>query len=77
MSISVTSLRADIYKTFERIAETDEPVLVHHKGALYRITKEREGFNPDAIVTRPNAIVGDPDELVSVDFADAWPPGEL
>jgi hypothetical protein len=64
--LSLTSLRKQLYRVFDRVLETGVPVEVERNGrtviiAPGQITGAKLGSLP-----RRNGIVGDPDELVKV-----------
>lgn len=74
MPISLTELRANLYKMFDRILETGEPIEISRNGHLFRISVVPPRSKLDNLVDRPDLIVGDPNDLVSVDWSTEWKP---
>jgi len=74
-TITASALRADIYRVIERVARTGQPVDVTSKGGRVRIIAVDEPPpRLDALTPHPDAVVGDLDEFVHVDWSDEWRP---
>lgn len=78
--ISASQLRQDIYRLLDRVLETGEPLEIERSGQrlivipapahLTVATQARlQGIRP-----HPDAVTGDPADLVDVGWADAWRP---
>lgn len=71
--VTPSQLRQDVYRLLDRVLETGEPLEIIRKGRRLRLVLE--GPAPDrlaAIQVNPEVIVGDPGELVSMDWSDDW-----
>lgn len=69
--INVTELRQDIYHKFDDVIAKQEPLLVDRKGHILKIiplgrTSRIASLEPQELV------VGDADDLVHIDWSDAW-----
>lgn len=73
MKISATKLRANIYKVLDAAIETGEPVEVERKGVVLRIVPPRRKRDLSKVPKR-QCIVGDPEELVHMDWSEHWKP---
>lgn len=80
MTITPTQLRADLYRLLDQVIETRQPLLVHRGGATVRISLVEPAVDEaDPLNVPPlceNLIVGDPAELVSMDWLPYWTAGK-
>lgn len=74
MPISASSLRADIYRILERVARTGQSVEVTSKAGRVRIVAVDPPSRLANLSSHPDAIVGDPDDLVHLDWSGEWQP---
>lgn len=72
--LSVSALRADIYRIIDRVVRTGQPVEVTHKGRKVRIVPVGPRSRLDNLTPHPDDIVGDPEDLVHVDWSGEWRP---
>ena len=74
MPITATQLRSNLYRVLDAILESGEPVEIVRHGRRLRIVPDEPACRLDRLQKRPEAIVGDPDELVAIDWTDTWQP---
>lgn len=74
MVVTASSLRADIYRILDSILETGEPVEIERNGQRLRIVPAEPRSKLDRLVSRPGLILGDPEELVHIEWSDEWKP---
>lgn len=72
MKITATRLRQNLYRILDEVLETGEPVEIERKGKILRIVPEKQGSIFDRIEGHPDLIVGDPEELVHIDWSSYW-----
>lgn len=74
--LSASELRADIYRILDGILRTGRPVEVERRGRLLRIVAvDREPAGRlESLRPHPDAVVGDPEELVHLDWSGEWRP---
>ncbi|MEQ1500575.1 MAG: type II toxin-antitoxin system Phd/YefM family antitoxin [Myxococcota bacterium] len=72
--MKASELRADIYRVLDRVLETGIPVEIERNGRVLRIVAEPLGSRLDRLVPHPDAVVGDLDELVHLDWSSEWRP---
>ena len=73
MRKTATDLRAHLYAVLDHVAKTGETVEIVRSGVeLCIVRKESVRKRKNASRSLPNLIVGDPDELVHME----WPWGE-
>ncbi|MEZ4269143.1 MAG: type II toxin-antitoxin system Phd/YefM family antitoxin [Myxococcota bacterium] len=74
MAVSISKLRSDIYRLIDEVLATGEPLEIERRGQILRITREQPASKIDRIVPIPGLIVGDPQDLVSIDWSEHWKP---
>ncbi len=69
MKRTATDLRAHLYEVLDHVAKTGRPVNVVRDGVELSIVRREPVKKAKAPRTLPNLIVGDPDDLIHVE----WP----
>lgn len=76
MKITASKLRENIYKVLDSVLETGAPVEIERRGRKLRIVPvddpPRSKLN--RLQPHPDAIVGDPEDLVHLDWSPEWKP---
>jgi hypothetical protein len=71
-------LRQTVYAVLDAVLETGVPAEIRRKGRLLRIVAVDESPNRLArlqnLPARPDLIIGDPEDLVDVDWYGLWEP---
>ena len=74
--ISATELRQDVYNILDQVVETGQPVDIERKGKRLRIVLLPEvAANRLGVLSSladADLIVGDPEELVHMDWSEGW-----
>ncbi|MDN5789540.1 MAG: type II toxin-antitoxin system Phd/YefM family antitoxin [Micrococcales bacterium] len=71
--VTPSQLRQDIYRLIDHVLDTGEPLEINRKGRRLRLVLDEPRPNRlAAIHTNPGVIVGDPEELVSLDWSGEW-----
>jgi hypothetical protein len=74
MSITASALRANVYRLLDEVLESGRPLEIERKGKVVVIAPKEEQSIWDRLPRRDGAIVGDPDELVHMDWSAEWNP---
>jgi hypothetical protein len=74
MGIPASTLRADIYRLLDRVLETQQPLEIDRKGQKLLIVPAEPSPKLDRLPRRDDAIVGDPADLISLDWSGEWRP---
>lgn len=74
MAITASKLRADVYRLLDEILATGQPLEIERKGKILVISPKEEQSIWDRLPRREGAIVGDPDELIHMDWSSEWNP---
>ena len=72
MPISLTKLRADLYQIVDQVIETGLPVDIERNGKKIRIMALEKKSKLNNIKQHPGTIVGNPEELVHLDWSLEW-----
>lgn len=74
MELTATQLRANLFKTLDAILETGEAVEIIRHGRKIRITADPPTSRMARLTPHPDAIIGDPEDLVHMDWSKEWKP---
>lgn len=69
-TVTPTELRTNIYKLLDEILETGLPLEIKKGKRRLRIVPVEPADKLANLVSRPEAICVDPEELVSIDWSD-------
>lgn len=76
MVMTASRLRENVYKLLDEVVATGRPLEVERKGKLLRIipveTRSKLGR-----LKKHDLIVGDPEDLVHIDWSSEWNPEPL
>lgn len=73
MTVTASKLRQDIYQLLDRVLETGQPLEIERKGRKLRIVPA-EPVSRLARLSKRDCILGDPEQLVSIDWSSEWKP---
>jgi len=68
---SATKLRENLYAVLDEVLATGVPAVVKRKGRRIRIIAEEPPSKLDRL-ERHDAVVGDPEDIVHLDWSSAW-----
>jgi prevent-host-death family protein len=77
MALTASKLRANVYRLLDEVLETGKPLEIERNGkVLVIVPKElnEKGSIWDRLPRREGFIVGDPDELIHIDWSSEWNP---
>lgn len=74
MSISASKLRENIYRLLDQVLETGVPLVIERNGRTLRIVPTEQPDRMSRLVRRPDVVVGDPEDLVHLDWSSEWRP---
>lgn len=74
MSITVTELRANLYRLIDEVIETGQPLVVERNGHKVVIERSPVESKLARLVRRDFVIKGDPEDLVHIDWSGEWRP---
>lgn len=74
MALSASKLRSDVYRLLDEVLETGRPLEIERKGKTLVIAPKEKESIWDRLPRREGAIIGDPDELIHMDWSSEWNP---
>ena len=74
MALSASKLRADVYRLLDEVLETGKPLEIERNGKVLVIVPRETESIWDRLPRREGFIVGDPDELIHIDWSSEWNP---
>jgi hypothetical protein len=72
MAITASKLRENVYRVLDQVLATGEPVEIERNGRRLFIVADQPPSRLGKLVRRPDVIVGDPEELVHLDWSEEW-----
>ena len=72
--LTATNLRAELFKTLDRVAATGETVEVVRPAGTVRIVAAVPGNRLSRLVAHPGTVIGDAADLARLDWAGVWQP---
>ena len=73
MTVTVTQLRKDVYRLFEKALRSGEPLRVTCKGQTFQVVPPRVKSFAERMKKR-DVLRCDPEELVHLDWSKEWKP---
>lgn len=74
--VTPSQLRADVYRLVDEVLETGIPLQINRRGRkLLLVAEEPVVDRLSRIRGNPNVIVGDPEDLVHMDWSGEWSAG--
>ena len=74
MAVTASQLRANVYRLLDDVLESGRPLEIERKGKILVIAPQEPRSLWDRLPRREGAIVGDPDELIHIDWSSEWNP---
>jgi prevent-host-death family protein len=76
MPISITKLRADLYKIVDQVIETGLPIEIERHGQKVQIIAVDKKSKLANLKSHPGTIIGNPEDYVHIDWSSEWNEGE-
>lgn len=74
LATTASKLRANIYRMLDEVLETGQPLEIERNGKTLVIAPQEQQSIWDRLPRREGFIVGDPDELIHIDWSSEWNP---
>jgi hypothetical protein len=74
MAISASQLRANVYRLLDEVLATGQPLEIKRNDKVLVIAPKEEVSFWDRLPRRQGFIVGDPNELIHIDWSSEWNP---
>ncbi len=70
---TATQLRSNLYHLLDQVLETGIPLEIERKGQILRIVPAQRPWT-ERLPRREGVVVGDPEDLVHIDWSANWSP---
>lgn len=74
VTVNPSELRANLYRLLDEVLETGVPLEIERKGRRLRIVADSPPSKLDRLVPHPGTVIGDPEDLVAMDWSSYWNP---
>jgi len=72
--VSNLNIQNDIFQLLDKVIKTGVPVEIERKGKRLLISPAEKRRDLDSLEEHPEFIVGNPDDLVYIDWSAEWKP---
>ena len=72
MAISPTKLRENLYNLLDQVIETQKPLEIVRHGHLLKLMVEKKSGKLAHLASHPEAMRGDPEAFVQIDWSEHW-----
>ena len=72
--VSNLNIQNDIFQLLDKVIKTGVPVEIERKGKRLLISPAEKRRDLDSLEEHPEFIVGNPDDLVHIDWSAEWKP---
>ncbi|HZD68781.1 MAG TPA: type II toxin-antitoxin system Phd/YefM family antitoxin [Actinomycetes bacterium] len=74
MAVSASELRQNVYRLLDEVLRTGQPLEIERGGRRLRIVPVEAPAKLSRLSPHPGTILGDPEELVHLDWTGEWRP---
>lgn len=74
MVVTASELRQNIYKLLDQVLDSGVPLEIERNGRRLRVVPVDAPSKLDRLIEHPDYIVGDPEDLVHMDWSHEWRP---
>ena len=72
--VSDSNIQSDLLGLLDKVVKTGVPVEIERKGKRLLISPAEKRRDLDSLEEHPEFIVGNPDDLVHIDWSAEWKP---
>lgn len=74
MTVTASELRQNVYRLLDEVLRTGRPLEIERGGRRLRIVPVEAPAKLSRLSVHPGTIVGDPEDLVHLDWTHEWRP---
>jgi len=74
MTITPTDFRKDLFKLLDMLLETGKVLEINRNGKIFKVIPPKKVKKVDRLVPHKDAVVGNSDDFVSMDWSNEWKP---
>ena len=74
MTVTPTDFRKNLFKLLDSLLESGKTLEIDRNGHIFRVVPPKHTKKLDRLVPHKDAVVGDSEELVEMDWSREWKP---
>ncbi|HIP26289.1 MAG TPA: type II toxin-antitoxin system Phd/YefM family antitoxin [Flavobacteriaceae bacterium] len=74
MTITPTDFRKDLFNILDGILNSGKTLELNRNGHIFKIIPPKQSKKLDRLVVHNDAIIGNSDEFISMDWSSEWKP---
>jgi len=74
MTITPTDFRKDLFNLLDSILESGKVLEINRNGHIFKVVPPKKSSKLDKLIAHPDAVVGNSDDFVSMDWSSEWKP---
>ncbi|MEA3455206.1 MAG: type II toxin-antitoxin system Phd/YefM family antitoxin [Campylobacterota bacterium] len=72
MTVTPTDFRKDLFNLLDKILETGNILEINRNGHIFKVIPPKKGKKLDKLSAHSDAVVGNSDDFVSMDWSQEW-----
>jgi len=74
LTVAPTDFRKDPFKFLDMILDTGKVLEINRNGQIFKVIPPKKSKKLDKLTPHKDAVVGDSDDFVSMNWGDVWKP---
>jgi len=74
MLVTPTDFRQNLFKLLDEIIQTGQTLEINRNGNIIQVIPPKKSSKLDRLVAHPDTVIGNSDEIVSIDWSGEWKP---
>ena len=74
MTITPTDFRKDLFNLLDKILDTGKVLEINRNGHIFKVIPPKKTKKLDRLVAHEDAVVGDSDDFIDIDWSHEWKP---
>ena len=74
MTITPTDFRKDLFNLLDSILLSGKVLEINRNGHIFKVVPPKKSFKLDKLIAHPDAVIGNSDDFVSMDWSSEWKP---
>ncbi len=74
MAITPTNFRQNLFKLLDEVLESGKVLEIDRNGSIIKIVPPKKKSKLKRLVAHPDTVIGDSEELVSINWDKEWKP---
>ena len=71
-TITLEELKNNVLNLLNEVLETNHPLVICHNCEKLKIIPVKKNSKLDNLISRPDVIIGDPEDLVNISWEKEW-----